>query len=53
MEGKIDGARGVAQPVGVMPTDQPFIDRDVDVIISDPVNVEKVYRTNSKAVAKL
>ena len=53
VEGKLDGVRGVPQPVGVMPTDQPFIDRDVDVIISDPVNVEKVYKTNSKAVAKL
>jgi hypothetical protein len=53
VEGKIDGARGVSQPVGVMPTDQPYINRDVNVIISDPVNVEKIYRTNSESIAKL
>ena len=53
VEAKIDGARGVSQPVGVMPTDQPYINRDVNVIISDPVNVEKIYRTNSESIAKL
>ena len=53
VEAKIDGVRGVSQPVGVMPTDQPYINRDVNVIISDPVNVEKIYRTNSESIAKL
>jgi hypothetical protein len=53
VEAKMDGVRGVSQPVGVMPTDQPYINRDVNVIISDPVNVEKIYRTNSESIAKL
>ena len=49
----MDGVRGVSQPVGVMPTDQPYINRDVKVIVSDPVNVEKIYRENSESIAKL
>jgi len=36
-----------------MPTDQPYIDRDVDVIVSDPVDVEKIYLDNSNAIAKI
>ena len=53
VEAKMDGVRGVSQPVGVMPTDQPYINRDVKVIVSDPVNVEKIYRENSESIAKL
>ena len=50
---RINGVRGIKAPVGVMPTDQPYIDRNVDVIVSDPVDVEKIYLDNSNAIAKI
>lgn len=50
---RINGAKGVPTPVGVMPTDQPYLDKDVKVVISDPVDVETIYKTNSKSVAKI
>ncbi len=50
---RINGVQGIKAPVGVMPTDQPYIDRNVDVIVSDPVDVEKIYLDNSNAIAKI
>ena len=50
---RVNGVRGIEAPVGVMPTDQPYLDRDVKVIVSDPVDVEKIYLDNSKNVAKI
>jgi hypothetical protein len=50
---RINGVRGIEAPVGVMPTDQPYLDRNVDVIVSDPVDVEKIYLDNSNEVAKI
>ena len=50
---RVNGARGIPAPDGVMPTDQPYLDRDVKVIISDPVDVETIYKTNSKNVSKI
>ena len=50
---RVNGARGIPAPNGVMPTDQPYLDRDVKVIISDPVDIDTIYKTNSKNVAKI
>ena len=50
---RVNGSRGISAPDGVMPTDQPYIDKDVKVIISDPVDVEGIYSSNSESVAKL
>jgi len=50
---RINGVRGIEAPNGVMPTDQPYIDRDVKVIVSEPVDVEKIYLDNSNRVAKI
>lgn len=50
---RVNGARGISAPDGVMPTDQPYINKNVKVIISDPVDVEGIYSSNSESVAKL
>lgn len=50
---RISGARGIEAPNGVMPTDQPYINRDVKVVVSDPVDIENIYLDNSKTVAEI
>lgn len=50
---RVNGVRGIQAPNGVMPTDQPYINKDVNVIISDPVDVETLYLKNSKDVASI
>lgn len=53
LENRVNNARGMPEGVGPMPTDQPGIDKNVKIFVSDPIDVEGIYRGVSESVAKI
>ena len=50
---RVNNARGIPESVGPFPTDQPNLDRNVKIFVSDPIDVEGTYRSVSESVAKI
>jgi hypothetical protein len=53
VKSQINGIRGVQKPISPLPVNQPYIDKDVKLIISKPIDIKSIYKTNSENVAKI